>query len=178
MSGVSDSVELTRAVLIDSFDRVAQDLPGLLSELSEEELLWRPDPEANSIAWLAWHLARVQDDHMAGVGGVEQVWTSQGWEQRFGLPYDTADIGWQQTSEQVGQFASADPQLLIDYQRAAHELTIEVLKGLDMTDYSRIVDRRWDPPVTAAVRVVSVINDITAHLGQVGYIRGLAERRR
>ena len=175
---MTDSVALTRAILVDSFDRVAQDLPGLLTGLGSEELLWQPDPESNSIAWLAWHLARVQDDHMAGVGEVEQVWTSQGWEQRFGLPYATADIGWQQTSEQVSQFSVADPQLLIDYQRAAHELTIDVLNGLDATDYARIVDRRWDPPVTAAVRVVSVINDITQHLGQIGYLRGLAERRR
>lgn len=175
---MGSSLELTRAVLTDSFDRVAQDLPGLLSELSSEELLWRPDDESNSIAWLVWHLARVQDDHMAGVGDTEQVWTSQGWEQRFALPYSTADIGWQQTSEQVRQFDVADAALLIGYQRAAHELTLSVLDNLDEEGYARIVDRRWDPPVTAAVRVVSVINDITQHLGQVGYLRGLIERQR
>ena len=175
---MNDSVELTRAVLTDSFDRITQDLPDLLHGLSGEELLWRPDDDANSIAWLAWHLARVQDDHMAGVGQVEQVWTSQGWEQRFGLPYSTDDIGWLQTSEQVGQFSVADQELLIGYQKAAHELTLKVLDDLDEVGYARVVDRRWDPPVTAAVRVVSVINDITQHLGQVGYIRGLAERRR
>lgn len=175
---MNDSLTLTQAILVDAFDRVAQEIPGLVSGLSDAELLWRPDDESNSIAWLVWHLARVQDDHMAGVGQVEQAWTAQGWEQQFALPYDTSDIGWQQTSEQVGQFSVADPQLLVDYQRAAHELTIEVLHGLDATDFARIVDRRWDPPVTAAVRVVSVINDITQHLGQVGYLRGLVERQR
>lgn len=175
---MDDSVALTRAVLVDAFERVTQDLPGLLNGLSSKELLWQPDSESNSIAWLAWHLARVQDDHMAGVGEVEQVWTAQGWEQRFGLPYDTADIGWQQTSAQVALFSVADLQLLISYQRAAHELTITVLDDLDAAGYARIVDRRWDPPVTAAVRAASVINDITQHLGQIGYLRGLAERRR
>lgn len=175
---MNESTALATAVLADAFERVTQDLPGLLNGLRSEELLWQPDPQSNSIAWLAWHLARVQDDHMAGVGEVEQVWTSQGWEQRFDLPYSTSDIGWQQTSEQVGHFSVADPQLLIGYQRAAHELTMAVLDGLDDEGYARIVDRRWDPPVTAAVRVVSVINDITQHLGQIGYLRGLVERRR
>jgi hypothetical protein len=52
------------------------------------------DPEANSIAWLVWHLTRIQDDHVAGVAGVEQVWTSQGWGERFGLPFDPRDTGY------------------------------------------------------------------------------------
>ena len=175
---MDESVELTTAVLTDSFERITQDLPGIVAGLEPEELLWRPDPDANSIAWLVWHLARVQDDHMAGIGEVPQVWTSQGWEQRFALPYETSDIGWQQTSEQVAEFDVADPELLVGYQSAAQDMTLQVLGNLDAAGYARIVDRRWDPPVTAAVRVVSVINDITQHLGQAGYLRGLVLRRR
>ena len=43
-------------ILRDAFGRVAEDLPALLAGLDAETLLWRPDPEANSIGWLAWHL--------------------------------------------------------------------------------------------------------------------------
>jgi hypothetical protein len=55
---------------------------------------------------------------------------------------------------------------------------VEIVQGLTAADFARIVDRRWDPPVTAAVRLVSVVNDITQHAGQAAYLRGLVERRR
>ena len=55
--------------------------------LSDDDLAWRPDPEANSIAWLVWHLTRIEDDHVAGVAGTTQVWDDDGWADRFGLPF-------------------------------------------------------------------------------------------
>jgi uncharacterized damage-inducible protein DinB len=165
------------AMLTDAFTRVTDDLPTHLSGLGADELLWQPDPQANSIAWLVWHLARVQDDHMAAIGGVEQIWTSQGWEQRFGLPYQISDIGYGQQPDDIAAFDVTDPDLLLGYQRAAHRLSVTVLAELDDSDLATVIDRRWDPAVTVAVRVVSVINDITQHVGQVGYLRGLVSRR-
>ena len=50
-----------RALLVDAFGRVSEAIPGLLDGLRPDELLSRPDPDANSIGWLVWHLARVQD---------------------------------------------------------------------------------------------------------------------
>ncbi len=165
-------------ILRDSFGRIHDDFPGLLQGLTAEDLLWRPDVDANPIGWLAWHLTRVQDDHVAGVGGVEQVWQAQGFADRFALPYPTASIGYGHSSAEVSAFSVADPELLIAYQDAVHDMTVAVLEGMDAADYQRIVDDRWDPPVTAAVRLVSVVGDATAHLGQIGYVRGMAERRR
>lgn len=167
-------------ILRDAFGRVAEDLPALLAGLDAETLLWRPDPEANSIGWLAWHLTRVQDDHLAGVGQVEQVWPTQGFAQAFGLPYAVGSIGYGHTSADVAAFTVTDVDLLCRYHAAVHDLTLRVLDGLDAggdTAYARVVDERWDPPVTAAVRLVSVVGDTTAHVGQIGYLRGMAERR-
>ena len=36
-----------------------------------------------------------------------------------------------------------------------------------------MVDEHWDPPVTAGVRLVSVIGDALQHLGQAAYVKGL-----
>ncbi len=163
-------------ILRDAFERVHDDLPEILSGLTSEEVLWRPDPDANSIGWLIWHLSRIQDDHLAGVGGVEQAWIGGGWCGRFGLPFDEHDHGYGHSSEQVGAFSVGDADLLVGYHDAVHHLTMEVLAGLDDAGYERIVDDRWDPPVTAAVRLVSVVNDISQHLGQAAYVAGLAER--
>lgn len=173
---MADSVELTQAVVVDAFSRVAQALPGALEGLAPQHVLWRPDDGSNSIGWLVWHLTRVQDDHMAGVGGVPQVWSAEGWAERFALPYPRSSIGYGQTSDDVGAFAVSDPELLLGYHRATHAMTLAVLGAMTAADYARVVDERWDPPVTAAVRVVSVVNDTTAHVGQVEYLRGLVQR--
>lgn len=164
-------------VLRDAFGRVHDELPAVLDGLSVDELLWRPDPDANPVGWLVWHLARVQDDHLAGVGEVEQVW-ADGWAERFGLPYPDEDLGYGQSRADVDAFRLDDPALLTGYHEAVHDLTLRVLDGADDAWLERVVDERWDPPVTAAVRLVSVVNDITQHLGQAAYVRGLLERRR
>jgi hypothetical protein len=168
---------LARDLLSDAFGRVHEAVPEVVSGLSPEQLLWRPDPGANPIAWLVWHLSRVQDDHLAGIDSGEQVWTSGGWHDRFGLPYSTRAVGYGQSADEVGAFAVGDPGLLTRYHAAVHDRTLGVLAGLGAADYARVVDRNWDPPVTAAVRLVSVVNDITQHLGQAAYVRGLVERR-
>jgi hypothetical protein len=32
---------------------------------------------------------------------------------------------------------------------------------------------RWDPPVTLAVRLISVVNDSMQHVGQAAYAKGI-----
>ncbi|MFV0461972.1 MAG: mycothiol transferase [Nostocoides sp.] len=167
----------TTGIFIDAFTRVHEELPALLDGLDEPTLLWRPDAQANPIGWLAWHLTRVQDDHLAGVGQVEQVWSRSGFADRFSLPYAITDIGYGQDSDEVAAFSVTDTGLLLAYQDAVHAQTLTILAGLDDERYARIVDERFNPPVSAAVRLVSVIGDTQAHLGQIGYVRGLAERR-
>lgn len=160
----------------DAFGRIHDELPTLLAGLDPATVLWRPDPGANSIGWLAWHLTRVQDDHVSGVGQVPQVWTHDGFAERFGLPYPVEAHGYGQSSDDVGAFSVGDTALLIAYHDAVHRMTGAVLDSLDDDGYARVVDTRWDPPVTAAVRLVSVIGDVEAHLGQIGFIRGTADR--
>ena len=53
-------------LLTDALDRVHEQVPGIVEGLDEDALAWRPDPGANSIAWLLWHVTRVEDDHIAG----------------------------------------------------------------------------------------------------------------
>jgi Protein of unknown function (DUF664) len=164
-------------LLTDGFDRVLETALAAVDGLDEDRLAFRPDPDANSIAWLVWHLSRVQDDHIAGVAGGAQIWTSGGWVERFRLPFDVGAIGYGQTSEEVGQ-VRATAEMLAGYQEAVHRSTVDYLATLGDEDYPRVVDERWDPPVTLAVRLLSVLNDTTQHAGQAAYVRGLLDRRR
>jgi hypothetical protein len=174
----SDDLSLARALLTDGFSRTAEALPVLLVGLNPAELLWQPDPDSNSIAWLTWHLTRVQDDHLAGISGDEQVWLSQGWCDRFNLPYPPTSIGFGQGAADVSAFGVSDPGLLLDYHAATQAMTRSVLDSMQPADFARVVDERWEPPVTAAVRLVSVVDDTAQHTGQISYLRGLLLRRR
>jgi hypothetical protein len=162
-------------LLLDSLDRVRESVESVLDGLDDAALVARPAPGANTIAWLVWHLARVEDDHVAEVAGHEQVWTADGYARRFDLPFDDSAIGYGFSSEEVGQVvASAD--LLGDYFAAVRARTTAYVAGLSADDLDRVVDDRWDPPVTLGVRLVSVVNDATQHVGQAGYVRGLVTR--
>jgi uncharacterized damage-inducible protein DinB len=164
-------------LLVDGFGRVRESVQQAVEGLDEEALAFRPDPDANSVAWLVWHLTRVQDDHVADVAGAEQIWTAAGWVERFRLPFDVGTIGYGQSSEEVGR-VRATAEMLTAYQDAVHASTVRYLATLDDGDYARVVDDRWDPPVTLAVRLVSVLNDATQHVGQAAYVRGMLDRRR
>lgn len=162
-------------VLLDALGRTAEGAGPLLEGLSDDDLAHRPGPDANSIAWLVWHLTRVLDDHVAGVSGLEQVWTGQGYVDRFGLPLDPGDIGYGHTSAQVAS-VTAPADLLLGYLRAVHAQSAGWVTTLQPEDLDRVVDRRWDPPVTLGVRLVSVVDDCAQHLGQASYVRGLLGR--
>jgi hypothetical protein len=159
-------------LLKDAFTRVAEGVVDVVDGLTDDQLAWRPDQDANPIGWLVWHLLRVQDDHVAEVAGLEQVWTAAGFADRFALPYDSADTGYGHSSEEVGELR-VGATLLSEYAAAVHARSIDYLAGLGEADLDRIVDDRWDPPVTLGVRLVSVVNDDTQHLGQASYVRGL-----
>ncbi|WP_034263611.1 mycothiol transferase [Actinospica robiniae] len=163
-------------LLTDAFGRVQEAVHAAIEDLDAEEMTRRIDPAANSIAWLIWHLTRVQDDHVANAAGLEQVWLAGGWAKRFGLPFDDKAIGYGHTSEEVGSVRVDDAQMLLDYHDAVHAQTVEYVRGLQDADFDRIVDRSWNPPVTLGVRLISVVQDTLMHVGQAQYVRGVLGR--
>jgi hypothetical protein len=164
-------------LIVDAFGRVRDVVHHAADGLTAGQLAERLDPDANSIAWLLWHLTRVQDDHVADALGVEQVWTAQGWEQRFNLPFKTAASGYGQSSAEVGAVRVESADLLTGYYDAVYEQTIACVRGLGDADFDRIVDESWDPPVSLGVRLISVVSDTLQHAGQAAFIRGVLERR-
>ena len=164
-------------VLADAFERARVDAEGAVDGLDVDALWWQPDPASNTIAWLVWHLARVQDDHVADVAGHEQVWVDQGWAARFGLPDGTRETGFGHGPDQVRSVRPDDAATLVAYLDAVTERTRRFLDGTSAEDLDRVVDDAWDPPVTLGVRLVSVIDDGIQHAGQAAYVRGLWERR-
>lgn len=173
-------------ILADGFSRVRDDVHALLSGdgrtgvgppdgATPEQLVFRIDGSSNTIAWLLWHLTRVQDDHVAEVDGSDQLWTSQGWADRFGLPFPEAATGYGQSAREVGEVRPS-AELLSGYFEAVHARTLSYLQTLGDDDLDRVVDERWDPPVTLGVRLLSVIGDGLQHTAQAAYVLGVAQR--
>jgi uncharacterized damage-inducible protein DinB len=160
------------AVLLDAFDRVHGVVHRTVDGLSGDQLAHRPDGRGNSIAWLVWHLTRVQDDHVAEVAGTEQVWTAKGFAADFGLPFEAAATGYGHGDAEVAAVRATAEQLTA-YFDAVQEATRRYVGTLTDDDLPRVVDDRWDPPVTLGVRLVSVVSDDLQHAGQAAYLRGL-----
>jgi Protein of unknown function (DUF664) len=164
-------------LLSDAFGRIREAVHEAVDGLTPDQLSFRPDPEANSIAWLVWHLTRIQDDHIADVAGKGQVWMAEGWADRLALPLPPADHGYGHTPEQVANVRVKAGELLVAYYDAVHEQTLRYVRDLADADFARVVDDRWDPPVTLGVRLTSVISDDLQHAGQAAYLRGLLLRQ-
>jgi uncharacterized damage-inducible protein DinB len=157
-------------LLTDAFGRIHGVVHHAVDGLTEDQLAERPREDANSIAWLVWHLTRIQDDHIAGAAGTEQVWPE--WADRFGLPFDLGDTGYGHDAAAVAA-VRAPGDLLLAYHDATRDRTVDYVRTLTDADLARVVDEHWDPPVTLGVRLVSVVSDDLQHAGQAAYIRGL-----
>jgi hypothetical protein len=163
-------------LLVDAFGRIRELVHRVVAGLAPEQLASRVDPEANSIAWLVWHLTRIQDDHLADAAQTEQLWTAQGWVERFALPFDPRDTGYGHEADEVAA-VQVSGELLVGYHNAVHQQTTRYVGQLTATELARIVDRSWDPPVSLGVRLVSVLADDLQHAGQAAFIRGILQRR-
>ncbi|MDH6628532.1 hypothetical protein M2271_006365 [Streptomyces sp. LBL] len=160
-------------ILIDAYGRIQEEVHATVDGLSPDDLNARPSADANSVCWLIWHLTRVQDDHVADASGLDQVWLTEGWEKRFGLGLPRLDTGYGHSSAKVARVRVDSGALLTGYYDAVHEQTLGYLRGIAAKEFERVVDERWDPPVTLAVRLVSVLSDDLQHVGQAAYVRGL-----
>jgi hypothetical protein len=166
------------ALLDDAFSRIPDAVRGAVEGLDADALRWRPAPDANPIGWLVWHLTRGQDAQVADLCDVDQVWTVDGWDQRFTLPSGANDHGYGWSSEQVADLEVPAAEVLLDHLDAVSARCRELIAGLPADDLDRVIDDSWDPPVTVGARLVSVVDDAAQHAGQVGYVRGLLDASR
>ena len=162
-------------LLIEEFSRIQGYVGATLKNATVATLTYRADADANTIAWLIWHLSRLQDDHIADLAGRMQVYTGQGWAERFDLPFGSAAIGYGHKSADVAA-VHADADLLRGYYEAVHTGTVAYLATLAEADLDRVVDDSWTPAVTVGVRLASVLSDDLQHAGQAAFVRGLAGR--
>jgi hypothetical protein len=165
-------------LIVDAFGRIRETVSDTIYGLTPEQLAYRVDVDANPIAWLVWHLTRIEDDHVAGAFNVPQVWLEGGWAARLGLHAGSMEIGYGHNTLEVASVADSlsSSGMLADYHEATYEQAVKLVSGITDADLERVVDTSWRPPVTLGVRLVSVINDGMQHAGQAAYVRGIVLR--
>lgn len=161
------------ALLLELYGRIPPLAARVVKGLDVATLTRPPAAGANTIAWLVWHLARVQDHHVAELLEADQLWVTGDWAATFGLEADPDNTGYGHTAEQVLAIQPSSPSVLTEHLAAVQARTVAMLDGVTDAELDRIVDRRWDPPVTLGVRLVSIADDSLQHLGQAAYVRGL-----
>ena len=167
----------TSELLAELFGRIPDEIRLAVDGLSADDLAWVPADGTNSIGWLVWHLTRVQDDHVADLMDDEQLWKTGPWAERFGLVADSHETGYGHRPADVARVRPDNAAVLLEYYDAVAARTDEFLSTLSEAELDRVVDTRWDPPVTLGVRLVSIADDDIQHAGQACYVRGLLDRR-
>ena len=166
------------AVYLELYGRIPPLVEATLDGLGLDLVNDRVTDDANPIGWLIWHLTRVQDHHVSELLATDQVYLDgSGWPERFGSPAEADDTGYGHTAEQVARVRPESARDLLDYHAAVDARTRSFLTGLTPDALDEVVDRRFDPPVTLGVRLVSIADDSLQHLGQAAYVRGLLGRR-
>lgn len=160
-------------LLVELFSRVTEEVHSAVDGLDAADLMTPPVEGANPIGWLVWHLIRIQDDHMADILDEDQLWVTGDWASRFGVAADPSNTGYGHSWGEVTSLRPESAEALIEYYEAVAARTEEFLTTVTAPDLDRIVDKRWNPPVTLGVRLVSIADDDIQHAGQANYARGI-----
>ena len=169
-------------VIVGLLENVGRQIKRATDEVTNEQLYYRPSGDANSIAWLAWHLSRWQDYMSASISGDPQVWIAEGWAQQFALSPDLPNeaTGWGDSSEQVAAFR-VDRAVLFGYIESANRATVERVARLTPEQLEQPV--LWGTPETPVDTrpgwraLMSICADSLQHAGQINYIRGLVSEQ-
>ena len=162
-------------LIMDIFDRIAEQLEEVLEGLTPDELNRQPASDANTIGWLTWHLTRSHDRNMSEIVGKEQLWIEDKWYARFNRAPDPAETGFGHSSEAVAVFRAPDGKTVLEYHRAILERIKDyIINTLSETELDReVYSPTFRNTNTVRRRLLSVISDGFQHLGQAAYVRGL-----
>ena len=157
-----------RETLAWCLGRTATIIGNATAELSEEEAGYRPCATCNSIASTIIHCGRVADSWASTALGEDEIWVTQGWAEKFGLPPD--DRGWTYDTQPPSERTPAAE--LGGYFEAANRRFLDFLANVPeerMTDL--VTGRRFSLPIEKLFP--HVVTELNQHAGQIDYLRGM-----
>jgi uncharacterized damage-inducible protein DinB len=153
-------------------DEYLDGLRRAIEGLTPAEARWQPTVHTNHIAWLVWHMARVEDRLVSQyLRGTTEVWTAEGWADRFKMSPESHGGG--QTMEDVRAMPDILLTDLMAYFEAVRAVTHQYLDPATDADFSREYRHPRRGLVTGTWIMVHLIVEESQHTGQVGLIRGM-----
>ena len=168
-AGEGSSME-AKGIILASLNESKGYLYLALNDLPEGEMTWAPAPYCNSLAFILWHVTRVEDTIVNEIikhGGT--IYELQGWREKLGTP---EDWGTEYTEEQLQSWPTPRLEDLRGYARAVHRDTVAFLDSITPEDLLEIPQLDW-PNRTAGVLLAHLITEIAMHVGQIDYLRGV-----
>ena len=148
-----------------------QALHRAVAGLTPAEVRWQPTPHTNHIAWLVWHIARVEDNWVSRLRQGPPVWQTEGWADRFHM--DPASGGAGQTMEEVRAMPEIPLTDLLAYFDAVRAVTRHYLDQATDVDLSQAYPHARLGTITGAWIVGHILVEESQHVGQVALIRGM-----
>lgn len=160
-----------KELLLRSLEESQGFLAKALDGLTQEEIAWRPKAECNSIAFILWHLIRVEDIWVNRViQRQNEVYEAEGWQEKLGTP--AKESGYRYTKEQLQAWPVPKLEVLRGYADSVREKTTILLQSITPKKLSEVA--RTDPsPDTIGAILGHLITEIALHIGQIAYLRGL-----
>ncbi len=172
-----DLLEFATEMLEEYHSRLYTYLDGLTTE----ELNWRPDSSANSIAFIVWHTARVEDRwfHLF-CQGKPDLWINGRWYEKLGMDKNQPVAKYK--PKELEYFPILTMDELKSYFEAVRSETQKYLVNISPEDLEKAPGRSPFPESSSASRFAEftiqrmfrqLIQEEIQHLGQVGILRGL-----
>ena len=144
-----------------------------LDGLSDEEVAKRPNSECNSMAWLLWHIARVEDSLVSAMDGSGELW-ADGWAEKCGISAETEGMGFGHKAEDLESFSVGSVEALKEYFGRTEKKVADYLASLSPEDLDKQVPAVMGEGTVALARHVQIlVNEALVHGGQIAYLRGL-----
>lgn len=158
-----------KELILSSLEQSQGYLTRALDGLSQEELAWSPGPECNSIAFILWHTARVEDFFVNRViGRGKELYESESWQDKLGTPLKA----YQYTEEELGAWPVPPLETLREYVAAVRRKTLDVLRSTPGEKLSELA-RPDRPPDTIGAILGRMSTETALHVGQIAYLRGV-----
>jgi len=170
-------VSLTPTELLQqAFHLAHQGLRIAVKRLSTEQILWRPQEGANSIAFYLWHIPRTTDFylHRRILGGTE-IWASQEWEKTLPVLTEgsSSGIGTGFTDQQVGAMPALAVSTYVSYLDAVESALYDWLGDQTPEQLDAEIQREGFQKAQVLRVLLSALGHTHGHTGEIGYIKGL-----
>jgi uncharacterized damage-inducible protein DinB len=148
-----------------------QALHRAIEGLTPVEARWQPTLHTNHIAWLVWHMARVEDGWVSRLRRRPAVWQADGWADRFHM--DPTRSGAGQTMEEVRAMPALPLSDLMAYFEAVRAVTRHYLAQATEADLAQEYPHPRLGSRTGAWIVGHILVEESQHVGQVALLRGM-----